>query len=106
VVEIPSIPGSRPTISELNLADVVHFLSVQSGGRREMGRDILRLKRISRSRRISRRAVGLIFKAKVGKELRIIFVVDGQLMSSYKTDLPQVEGPLAPVLCGHFRMHM
>jgi hypothetical protein len=77
VVEIPSIPGSRPTISELNLADVVHFLSVQSGGRREMGRDILRLKRISRSRRISRRAVGLIFKAKVGKELRIIFVVDG-----------------------------
>jgi hypothetical protein len=77
VVEIPSIPANRPTISELNLADVVHFLSTQSGGRREMGRDIIRLKRISRSRRISRRAVGLVFKAKVGKELRVIFVVDG-----------------------------
>jgi hypothetical protein len=77
VVEISSIPPNRPTISDLDLADVVHFLSHQSGGRREMGRDILRLKRISRWRRISRRAIGLVFKARVGKELRVIFVVDG-----------------------------
>jgi hypothetical protein len=79
VVEIPSIPANRPTISELNLADVVHFLSRQSGGRREMGRDILRLKRISRSRRIFQRAIGLVFKAHVGKELRVHFVVDGAI---------------------------
>lgn len=77
VVEIPSIPPNRPSISELNLPDVVNFLSRQSGGRREMGRDILRLKRISRSRRISRRGVGLVFKARVGKELRVMFVIDG-----------------------------
>jgi hypothetical protein len=77
IIEIAAIPPNRPTISELNLAEVVHFLSRQSGGRREMGRDILRLKRISRSRRILRRAVGLVFKARIGKELRVLFVVDG-----------------------------
>jgi len=77
VVEIPSIPSRRPEISELNFADVVHFLSSQVGGRRELGRDVLRLKRISRCRRISRCAVGLVFKARHGKELRVVFVMDG-----------------------------
>jgi hypothetical protein len=77
VVEIAALPPQRPTVADLSIADVDHVLQQLSGGRSEMGRDILRLKRVSRYRRIFRRGVGLVFKAKRGKDLRVLFVVSG-----------------------------
>lgn len=79
VIEIPAIPAGRPSVSELPLPDVVNYLAAKSGGRREMGRDVLSLSRITRARRIFKRAVGLVFKARIGKELRVLFVVDGSV---------------------------
>jgi hypothetical protein len=77
IVEIGALPPNRPTVGDLDIADVDHVLQEMSGGRVEMGRDILKLKRIARHRRLFRRAVGLVFKAKKGKELRVFFVVSG-----------------------------
>jgi hypothetical protein len=77
VVEIAAIPPTRPTVADLKIAEVVNVLERQSGGRAEMGRDVLRLKRISRYRRYFRRGVGLVFKARKGKELRLMFVIEG-----------------------------
>jgi hypothetical protein len=87
VVEIVPTPAGRPKVTDLKISEVVNVLERQSGGRWEMGRDILRLRSISRYRRYFRRGVGLVFKAKRGKELRLMFIIEGipdeQLQSAF-----------------------
>lgn len=77
VAEIAATPTDRPQISDINISDVDRVLAEMAGGRRDLGRDILRLKQINRHRRIFRRGVALVFKAPRSSDLRIFFVVNG-----------------------------
>lgn len=77
VVEISAHPADRPGIDDLNIADVDHVLSEIAGGRAELGRDILRLRRVTRHKRLFRRGVALVFKAPKSNDLRVFFVVNG-----------------------------
>lgn len=76
VAEIPATPAAQPEIADLSLPDVDQVLHDQAGGRSEMNRDILRLKRIVRHRRHFRRAVALVFRSRKG-EVRTRFIVNG-----------------------------
>lgn len=76
VAEIPATPPNQPSIQDLFLTEVDRVLAEQSGGRSEVSRDILRLKRIARHRRLFRRVVALVFRSKKG-EIRTRFIVDG-----------------------------
>lgn len=75
VAEIPATPAAPPEITDLALPDVDQVLRDNLSGTVD-GRDILRLKRIVRHRRLFRRAVALIFRSKKG-ELRTRFIVNG-----------------------------
>lgn len=76
VAEIPATPASQPVIQDLLLTEVDRVLAEQSGGRAEVSRDILRLKRIARHRRLFRRVVALVFRSSKG-EIKTRFIVDG-----------------------------
>lgn len=76
VAEIPATPATPPSIGDLSLPDIDQVLHDQVGGRAEMNRDILRLKRIVKSRRHFRRGVALLFRSSRG-EVRTRFIVNG-----------------------------
>ncbi|MBB4587909.1 hypothetical protein GGE50_003813 [Rhizobium leguminosarum] len=76
VAEIPATPANQPVIKDLILTEVDRVLAEQFGGRSEVSRDILRLKRIARYRRVFRRVVALVFRSSKG-EIKTRFIVDG-----------------------------
>jgi len=76
VAEIPATPANQPGILDIELPEVDRILAEQSGGRSEVSRDILRLKRIARHRRLFRRVVALVYRSSKG-EIKTRFIVDG-----------------------------
>lgn len=91
VVEVPAMPSGQPTIDDLKLVDIDQILQEQGGGRGEFKRDILRLKRIMRFKRLFRRGIGLVFKSKKG-ELRTVLVVNGVREEALEHSFAEVGG--------------
>ena len=75
IAEIPATPPAQPTIDDLSLPEIDQVLSDQPG-RGDARRDILRVKRIARYKRVFRKAVVLVFRSRKG-EIRTRFIVNG-----------------------------
>ncbi|WEJ57478.1 hypothetical protein [Devosia sp. FJ2-5-3] len=75
LAEIPATPPTQPTINDLSLPEIDQVLSDQPG-RQDASRDLLRVKRIARYRRVFRRVVALVFRSRKG-EIRTRFIVNG-----------------------------
>lgn len=75
IAEIPATPPVKPTIYDLSLPEIDQVLSDQPG-RGDASRDILRVKRIARYKRVFRKVVVLVFRSRKG-EIRTRFIVNG-----------------------------
>ena len=77
LVEINGFPPTRPVVSDLAVVDIQKQAKARSR-HGEMDRDVVRIRRISRYRRLFRRGIGLVFRGiKDSKDLRVRFIVGG-----------------------------
>lgn len=88
--EIPPHPISRP--DELELQE--HRAEVQQlirtfGSRRDREIDLLAIKEVVRRERVFREATALLFRAVHGNELRVAFVIDGELSIEHEQRFAQ-----------------
>ncbi|HYG26551.1 MAG TPA: hypothetical protein VD906_06575, partial [Caulobacteraceae bacterium] len=78
LVELAAMPANKPAVDEISIDELQALLATHAGGRGEFGRDLLKLKRISRYRRLFRLGVALVFKGvKNSRDLRVKFIVGG-----------------------------
>lgn len=97
IVEISATPSTKPVVSDLRIEEVERLLVTQSGDRTEFGRTLLRLKRISRYRRVFRKGVALVFRGLANpKELRVKFVIGGIRDEELEQDFAQSGGLSRP----------
>ncbi|MER9901135.1 hypothetical protein [Mesorhizobium sp. M0130] len=75
VAEIPATPPTQPSINDLHLPEIDNVLAGQMS-RQDVDRDILRVKRIARYRRVFRKVVAMVYRSKKG-EIRTRFIVNG-----------------------------
>lgn len=77
LVEINGYPPTRPVVADLAVVDIQRQAKARAR-HGELDRDVVRIRRISRYRRLFRRGVGLVFRGiKDSKDLRVRFIVGG-----------------------------
>lgn len=91
-VQIRAFPAKRPEPEELNINDVYEVLK-RAAAAREESRQLLRLKDIRKARRFFRPAIMLIYKASVGNEVQVAFVVDGRISEEHEMAFLRAKGP-------------
>lgn len=90
-LEIRPYPAGPPEVEDLRISEIASVIRRQAGN--QMARDILALKRIVRRANVFRRALLLVFRSSISKEVQFGFLVGDRTADDYELQFAARGGP-------------
>jgi hypothetical protein len=90
--EIPATQQQRPQVEDLRIQDIQKIVRSRASTS-DYKRDVLTIKAIDRCERMFLRAVALVYRSDVGREIQLGFAIDGKLAPEHERHLPEAGDP-------------
>lgn len=92
LLEIPSTHQRRPQIEDLRIQDIQKIVRSRASVA-DYKRDLLTIRSIDRCERMFLRAVALVYRSEVGREIQLGFAIDGKLAAEHEKAFARGGGP-------------
>lgn len=90
--EIPATQQQRPQVEDLRIQDIQKIVRSRASTS-DYKRDVLTIKAVDRCERMFLRAVALVYRSDVGREIQLGFAIDGKLAPEHEKAFARGGGP-------------